>query len=128
MKKKSFVNKIKIPGKWNYTIITVIIVCQIFLALSCGRHMKRTKGILLITPRVTKIIYVQKAPPGPIKEVRPKKSRYKDIWIPGSWKWTGRKYVWVRGYWDIRPGGKVRVYAKWIKSPKGWYKTHGYWK
>jgi hypothetical protein len=44
-------------------------------------------------------------PPPPAKvEVRPAAPGPKAVWVPGHWKWHGRRrgYDWVPGHWKVR--------------------------
>ncbi len=81
--------------------------------------------VLACAPRV---VYVHEPPP-PVKiEVKPPKPAPHAVWIPGHWKWNGRRYVWVPGHWELRPRGKTWVPGHWKKTPRGWVWIPGHWK
>ncbi len=96
-------------GSWVGVLALVILGSQ---AWSCA-------------PRV---VYVQEPPP-PVKvEVKPPKPAPHAVWIPGHWKWNGRRYVWVPGHWELRPKGKTWVPGHWKKTRRGWVWVPGHWK
>lgn len=44
-------------------------------------------------------------PPPPVRvEVRPTKPGLRAVWVPGHWKWKGKRrgYIWVPGHWKRR--------------------------
>jgi hypothetical protein len=43
------------------------------------------------------------APPPPRKELRARRPHRKAVWVPGHWRWRGRRkgYVWIAGHWKI---------------------------
>ena len=44
-------------------------------------------------------------PPPPTRvEVRPARPGAKAVWVPGHWKWKGKKkgYVWIQGHWKVK--------------------------
>lgn len=51
--------------------------------------------------------YYIKEPPPPVRvEVRPARPYSRAVWIPGRWKWRGRRrrgrYIWIPGHWRRR--------------------------
>ncbi len=74
------------------------------------------------------IIYVKKTPPKAIAETPSTRPHASAVWIPGFWKWNGKKYVWAKGYWEINPQGKEWVTGRWEKTRNGWLWKPGYWR
>jgi Glycine zipper len=74
-------------------------------------------------------VVVPSAPPEPQSEtiiVSPGPDYY---WVRGEWVWNGHEWIWVRGHYLHRPYyGAVWVEARWVRGPRGWYRTGGYWR
>lgn len=47
----------------------------------------------------TVVVERQPAPPPLIVETVPVRPRYAAVWVPGHWRWNGRRYVWIRGHY-----------------------------
>jgi WXXGXW repeat (2 copies) len=51
------------------------------------------------------------------------------VWVPGYWRWEGRRYAWIAGTWVLPP----RPGAIWV-GPRVIYRYHhpyyygGYWR
>jgi hypothetical protein len=43
-------------------------------------------------------------PPPPKVEVRPPRPHARAVWVPGHWKWKGRRagHVWIPGHWKVK--------------------------
>jgi hypothetical protein len=72
-------------------------------------------------------IYVQEAPPPPIKETFQGKPGH--IWTPGYYTWdSGKKsYIWHGGKLVKARKGQVWTANRWVESPKGWHFVKGKW-
>ena len=48
--------------------------------------------------------YIKESPPPVRVEVRPTRPYPRAVWIPGRWKWRGRRrrYIWIPGHWRRR--------------------------
>jgi hypothetical protein len=73
-------------------------------------------------------VYVRKAPPPVRVEVKPAPPFAKAVWIPGYWKWQGKKYVWIGGSWKKPRKGYIWVPGHWVKKKRGWFRVEGHWK
>lgn len=87
-------------------------------------------GLLLTTTIASNAqvrVFVRTRPVEPVI-VRPVATPYRDaVWIPGEWRWEGRRYVyvnphyehgrrgraWVPGHWNNVRGGSVWVGGHW---------------
>ncbi len=68
---------------------------------------------------------VRVAPPPPRFErvvVRPGYA-----WVPGYWRWEGRRYVWVSGYYTAQRARRAYVPARWYRVGPEWRFRRGYW-
>jgi len=100
--------------------------------------MKNISGILIgllavlffASCSTTRVVYVKKAPPAKIVEIRPKKIHNTAVWIDGYWKWNRRinDFVWIKGQWEINKRNHTRVNGNWKKNRHGWFWVKGYWK
>ncbi len=48
--------------------------------------------------------YIKEAPPPARVELRSARPYPRAVWIPGHWKWRGRRrrYIWIPGHWRRR--------------------------
>ena len=78
---------------------------------------------------VSGAMVVRTPPPPPRAEVRPPAPGPAHVWVPGHWRWNGRRYVWVRGHWKRPPRpGAVWVPGHWIRRGGGWLWVPGHWR
>ncbi len=90
------------------------LVCGVLLPAAASAHTR---------------IYVKIAPPRPRPvKVVVKPHRVGMVFVPGHWKWTGRRYVWVSGRWVKARKHSVYVPGHWQHSRRGWYWVPGHWK
>lgn len=89
---------------------------------------RRVRTVIVKDASGVDVVYVQKAPPKPKAEVRPRKPSANAIWVPGHWQWRGSKYVWVSGRWDANPRGRTWVPGHWEKRSRGWVWVSGRWR
>lgn len=75
----------------------------------------------------TATVYVKDAPPPRQTVNRPPAPVSSAVWIQGTWRWNGYRYVWLPGYWETRPRG-VWVPGYWQQAPGGWVWVYGYWR
>lgn len=76
-----------------------------------------------------RVVVVTKRPPAPKREVRPRRSSRRHVWVGGSWSWSGHRYVWTAGRWVVPPrhGGRW-VAGHWAQRGGGWVWVAGYWR
>lgn len=69
-------------------------------------------------------------PPPPVIVERPGPPLHAGwVWVPGYYRWTGRRYVWVPGYWTRPPRPRaVWVPGRWVPRGGGWVWVQGYWR
>ncbi|MBI1262068.1 MAG: hypothetical protein GC184_10115 [Rhizobiales bacterium] len=86
------------------------------------------RGAVVVSPRhAPTVVYVHKAPPRALVEVRPVRPGPHAVWIGGYYRWAGPRYVWVPGYWERHPRG-VWVPGHWRNTPHGHVWVAGYWR
>jgi hypothetical protein len=66
-------------------------------------------------------IVVRIAPPRAVVEHRGRAPARDYVWIPGYYRWEGRRYAWERGRW-ARPPYR---HARWV-APRWRHRDHGY--
>lgn len=97
-----------------------------------NKYMLVSMMVVLLTacaPRASAGMLIVKTPPPVVKvEVRPRAPFKKAVWIPGHWKWTGRKFVWVKGHWVKARRGFVYIPGHWKKVNTGWVWIDGHWR
>ena len=64
-------------------------------------------------------VFVRIAPPRPPREVIVTRPGPAHVWVPGYYRWAGRRHMWVGGYWALPP----RPHAVWV--PGYWAPRHG---
>jgi len=70
-------------------------------------------------------------PPPPPREViverdRPSRSH---IWISGTWRWQGGRYVWIPGHWELPPRHHaVYVEPRWERRGGSYVYVQGFWR
>jgi hypothetical protein len=68
------------------------------------------------------------APPAAPDVVPPAKPpTTESFYVPGSWVWTGDRYVWRAGYWARMQPGYVWVSDHYRWTPSGYVYVAGYW-
>ena len=97
------------------------------LALLAGLAL--ALGTASYAPRVDArpvVVDVRVAPPPP-RYVRVPPPRAGYVWVPGYWRWEGRRHIWVEGYWvRARPGYRY-VPAAWVQRGPYWHFVPGHW-
>ena len=74
-------------------------------------------------------VYIRVGPPAPVVEVRSVAPGPRFVWIAGSQRWDGRRYVWVPGRWTAPPRARaVWVPGRWVHERRGWYFMDGHWR
>ena len=86
--------------------------------------MKRllTLGILaltLLTGASAANISVRIGPPPPRREVIVARPGPRHVWVPGNYRWDGRRYAWGNGHWTLPPRGR----NYWV--PGRWERRNG---
>jgi hypothetical protein len=71
-------------------------------------------------------IVVRFAPPAPRAEVRGSYRAGYD-WVPGYWRWDGRRHVWIAGHWERARAGYVWQPPRWDQRSHGWVFIPGRW-
>jgi len=74
-------------------------------------------------------VFVRVGPPRPPREVIVARPGPRHVWVPGAYRWDGRRYNWARGYWSVPP----RPHAVWVPgywTPRrgGYVFVEGYWR
>lgn len=61
----------------------------------------RPAPVTVVREEPTPVVVYRNAPPPPalIVETRPALPRYRAVWVPGHWRWNGRRYIWARGHY-----------------------------
>ena len=67
------------------------------------------------------------APPAPQPENVGTAPTAGDVWVAGSYTWTGRQYVWERGRWESPRAGYHYVQRSWVREGDGWREHGGRW-
>ena len=73
-------------------------------------------------------IYVRTGPPAPIaaQRVAPRRGY---VWVPGYYRWDGRRYVWIAGEYVRPPRARaVWVPGRWSRDRRGWFWIEGRWR
>lgn len=71
-------------------------------------------------------IIIRTAPPPPRAEARGSlRAGYE--WVPGYWRWEGRRHAWVSGHWERARSGYVWQPARWDHRYNGWVFIPGRW-
>jgi len=50
-----------------------------------------------------------------------------DVWIAGSYTWTGTHYAWEHGRWEAPRPGYHYVPHTWVREGDGWRDHGGRW-
>jgi hypothetical protein len=66
-------------------------------------------------------VIVRVAPPRAVVEHRGRAPSRDYVWIPGYYRWEGRRYAWERGRWERPP----HRHARWV-APRWSHRNHGY--
>lgn len=71
-------------------------------------------------------VIIRVAPPAPRVEARGSiRAGYE--WVPGYWRWEGRRHAWVSGHWERARAGYVWQPARWQRRYDGWVFVPGRW-
>jgi hypothetical protein len=73
-------------------------------------------------------VFVEAAPPPVREEIRPPPPGRGFEWIPGYWRWEGRRHVWVNGYWERPRPGYHWVAHHWENRGGRWVFIEGGWR
>jgi hypothetical protein len=86
-------------------------------------------GIGLVLSAAGAQVIVRGAPPPVIVE-RPGPALHAGwVWVPGYYRWNGRRYVWVGGYWTKPPRPRaIWVPGRWVPRGGGYVWVNGYWR
>lgn len=103
MKNKARINKHKLLGKLSS--ILMMLLFMVSLVVNDGCDPRRNTVVVTGSSSSKAVLYVQKAPPSPKVEVRPKEPTSRAVWLPAHWKWKGNKYIWVYGHRGNNPCG-----------------------
>ena len=77
---------------------------------------------------VTYQVHADQEPPEPYDEYVPEPPGVDHIWLPGSWYWSGTRYVWLEGRYARPPvSGHVWVRSGWIFRDGRYRYVRGYW-
>ena len=82
---------------------------------------------LMLSSANAKPVYIQEAPPLPIKETFQPKPGH--IWSAGHYVWSGKAkaYQWKPGRFLAVRKGYVWTPDRWMKTKDGWYLNKGKW-
>ena len=78
-----------------------------------------------IVSSADKIIVIERAPPAPREEVVVTRRGY--VWVPGYWRWDGRRHVWVKGHLVRARRGYHWTPHRWEERDKRWRFEIGHW-
>ncbi len=71
-------------------------------------------------------VIIRTAPPRARAEARGSyRSGYE--WVPGYWRWEGRRHVWVNGHYERARRGYVWQAPRWDRRYNGWVFVPGRW-
>ena len=75
-------------------------------------------------------VIIHAGPPPPVIVERPGPPLHAGwVWIPGYYRWNGRRYVWVNGYWGRPPRPRaVWIPGRWVPRGGGYVWIAGYWR
>lgn len=76
---------------------------------SCSGSLPRPRRVQVSADDYVAVPYPPRAPP---VEVVPPRPSGDAVWVDGSWRWSGRRYLWKRGAWVEAPEGAR--YARWV--------------
>jgi hypothetical protein len=73
-------------------------------------------GVTLCVGAASAQVVVRMGPPPPVVVERPGRALHAGwVWIPGYYRWNGRRYIWMPGRWAAPP----RPRAIWVPGPMG---------
>jgi hypothetical protein len=86
-------------------------------------------GIALAVSAASAQVVVRIGPPPPVVVERPGPPSHAGwVWLPGYYRWDGRRYIWVGGYWAKPPRPRaVWVAGRWVRGG-GYVWVKGYWR
>jgi hypothetical protein len=73
-----------------------------------------------VSARAKVDLFIGVPPPAVVVEPIPPPRPYY-VWVPGYWRWDGRRHVWVKGYW-------VRERHGWHYAGPHWVEVGGRWR
>jgi len=76
-------------------------------------------AMTMLTSAPAAEISVRFGPPPPPREVVVVRPSPRHVWVPGYYRWDGRRYLWVSGYWSMPPRGR----SSWV--PGRWERRNG---
>jgi hypothetical protein len=87
-------------------------------------------GISLGVGAATAQVIVHGGPPPAVIVERPGPPLHAGwVWVPGYYRWNGRRYVWVSGYWAKPPRPRaIWVPGRWVPRGGGYVWVAGYWR
>ena len=66
-------------------------------------------------------------PPPPPRVVTAPPPRPGFVWVPGYWRWDGRRHVWTDGHWVAARPGYRYVPERWAEHDRRWRFEPGRW-
>ena len=75
-------------------------------------------------------VIIHAGPPPPVIVERPGPPLHAGwVWIPGYYRWNGRRYVWVNGYWAQPPRPRaIWIPGRWVPRGGGYVWIAGSWR
>ena len=75
---------------------------------------------------VHRAVWVREAPP-PLRDEAVPALRRGHHWVPGYWRWQGRRHVWHRGTWVRARPGYAYTNPSWVERDGRWQFRQGQW-
>lgn len=87
-------------------------------------------GIALAAGAANAQVVIHAGPPPAVVVERPGPPLHAGwVWVPGYYRWNGRRYVWVSGYWANPPRPRaVWIPGRWVPRSGGYVWIAGYWR
>ena len=87
-------------------------------------------GVTLCIGAANAQVVVRVGPPPPVIVERPGRALHAGwVWIPGYYRWNGRRYIWVPGRWAAPPRPRaIWIPGRWVPRGGGWVYINGYWR
>ncbi len=67
------------------------------------------------------------APPAPEAESPPPAPSSNDVWVVGTWRHEGGKFVWTKGHYEARREGFTYEQPRWVQVKGRWEHHAGRW-
>ncbi|MDR2851687.1 MAG: YXWGXW repeat-containing protein [Burkholderiaceae bacterium] len=103
---------------------------KLAVTLAIGAASALTVGAAVVVPTTATaqpVIALQMAPPPPPRQQMIPPPRRGFVWVPGHYRWNGRRHVWVNGTWlRARPGQVYRA-PEWRERNGRWEYQGGRW-